>query len=158
MDLVFRQEEAIIKEDRFKDVTPQKRKEFGNSSKYRINLIFKKNSDWEEEFPVKFKFDTGAFLSFAPKKLMEDFSIPTEFSMEVTGIHPEKKCRVLVKIGKMLFKILDDNELESDEFEAWFAFHPFEKGMHLLGMKSIIEEIEFHQDPKRKILILKTVQ
>lgn len=157
MDLRFRQEEEIISEDSFKNITTQKRKDFGNSSKYLINLIFKKNSDWDEQFPIKFKFDTGAFLSCAPKHIMEEFEIQTEFQMEIRGIQPEKKCRITVEIGKMAFKIIDDNENESKEFEAWFAFYPFEKGLSLLGMKGIIEDISFYQDPKEKVLILKTL-
>ncbi len=119
-----------------------------------INLIFKKNSDWDERFPIKFKFDTGAFLSCAPKHLMEEFEIQTEFQMIIRGIQPEKKCHITVEIGKMAFKIIDDNE---NEFEAWFAFYPFEIGMYLLGMKGIIEDISFYQDPKEKVLIFKTL-
>ena len=55
----------------------------------------------------------------------------------------------------MKFVIIDDEDRESKELESWFAFHPFEAGPYLFGMKDLFENIIKVKEMNSKQLTLK---
>jgi len=136
------------------DATSEKKLEFGFTSEYEIQIILKQDSKWNKKFHLKCIFDTGADISFVPCRIKEKLKIPTEFKMPVKGISPSKDCKIIVDVGRLKFKIIDDTGSVSSAFDAWCGFYPFKKGPTLLGMKSVLDKIGFHQDPNDDKLIL----
>lgn len=151
MDLVFNR--RSISPYALRNLSNEIRERFGQSTKYIIHLKFKKADGWDI-FRYPFIFDTGAVLSYAPISILEDLNIEPEFELSVGGIHPDDRCKVLTKVTKVSFKIIDDNNQESQKLNAWFAFHPFVQRTCLLGMKDILENLNFrHKAEEDKLLI-----
>jgi len=151
MDLIFYR--RSISPNALQNLSSEIREKFGHSTKYVIHLKFKKRDGWDI-FRYPFIFDTGAVLSYAPLSILEDLKIKPEFELSVGGINPDEKCRVITKVAKVSFKIMDDINQESQKLTAWFAFHPFTQQVCLLGMKNVLDSFNFRQNSKENKLII----
>ena len=112
---------------------------FGFSSRFIARLLFK---DLKTLFEAVYKFviDTGAFVSYAPDLILEALEIEPGFEGYIRGAAPQEECKIKIRVAKVPFKLIDDNNIESKELIGWFAFHSFDKGPFLLGMKDILEK------------------
>ena len=151
MDLVFNRRR--ISPNALRNLSDEIRERFGQSTKYVVHLKFKKTDGWDI-FRYPFIFDTGAVLSYAPISILEDLRIEPEFKLRVGGIHPDDRCKVITKVAKVSFKIIDDIDQESQELNAWFAFHPFTQRTCLLGMKDVLEIFNFQHKVEEDRLII----
>ena len=135
-----------LSKDRFNDL-------FGHSSRFISHLLFK---DETTPFEVMYKFviDTGAFISYAPDFILDFLKIKPKFTGYIRGAAPQEECKIQVKIAKIPFKLIDDNNKESAELEGWFAFHSFDRGPYLLGMKDILEKVDILKKFDKDQLIL----
>lgn len=149
MDLIFNRKYFPANE-----LSDEVKERIGNFSRYIIHLKFKYDKIWDN-FRYPFIFDTGAFISFAPEVLMEEFNIKPEFEWRLGGLHPDEKCKVTTKVGRATFKIIDDRGFESREIEAWFAFHPLAEYISLLGMKNIINDLDIYQNTTTETLTIR---
>ena len=154
MDLVFKRKGYQPASEFWGDLSIQEfHNTFGVSSTFIINLKLINPSKNEENI-YSFTFDSGAFISYAPDFILEDFEIGYSFEGFVRSAMPKDECKIKVRMAKLSFKILDDNDQESNEITAWFAFHPFDRGPFLLGMKDVIEKIGFIKKLDEGVLIL----
>lgn len=126
---------------------------FGTSSRYIARIIFK---DLKTPFEAVYKLiiDTGAFISYAPDFILESLDIKPEFEGYIRGAAPQEECKIKVKVAKVPFRLIDDNKNESRELESWFAFHSFDRGPFLLGMKDILENYGILKGKNQDNLIL----
>jgi len=133
--------------DCFIGATNQHISKFGGSPVFWAGIVFKLNSEWDK-YAEDFQIDTGAFISYAPQSIKNRYNIHTEFKLEVNGISENKDCAVITEVGFVPFKfLLDDGESLSDEFHAWFAFHPY-KESKFFSIRSIIDKnLSINYDP-----------
>lgn len=151
MDLIFRRKDYFPRKSFLNDYPAA---DFGQFSKFEVKIKFKNNSQWDL-FSYDFLVDTGAYISVAPDFLMDRLNINLEFESSIFGIILREECKLDVKIGKADFKIIDENEKESQELSAWFAFHPLESGPFLFGMKNLLAEFGMFKEINDDSLVLK---
>ena len=148
MDLVFKKRVYRPSPEFWGDFSRNEfRDHFGFSSTYLVNLEIKGNV-------YGFTFDTGAFISYAPDFLLEHMGTEPSFEGYVRGATPKEECKIKVKVAKLSFRIQDDMGKESTQLSAWFAFHPFDRGPFLLGMKDVIEKMGLIMEWDEEKLIL----
>ncbi len=126
---------------------------FGHSSRFLARILFKEEASPFEAM-YKFVIDSGAFISYAPDLILDSLKIKPEFTGFIRGPAPQEECRIRVKVARVPFKLIDDNNIESTELKAWFAFHSFDKGPYLLGMKDILENVGISKKNNEEQLVL----
>jgi hypothetical protein len=126
-------------------------RDFGLFSKFEIPIKFQGQDGWQS-VSYGFILDTGAYISYAPQSLLDILGLEQSFGGLVHGILQENKIKV--KIARISFKIIDDQERESKPMNSWFAFYPFDSGPRLLGMKDLLEILGFSKKMNQDQLIL----
>jgi len=126
-------------------------RDFGLFSRFEIPIIFHGKDEWQN-VSHGFIFDTGAYISYAPRSRLDDIEVKHSFEGLVHGVIQENKIKV--KIAQVSFKIIDEQEHESKPINSWFAFYPFDSGSRLLGMKGALENVGFSKNPNQDQLIL----
>ena len=148
MDLIFKLKK-VYPHPEFKGTDFPR--DFGLFSKFEIPIQFQGKDGWQS-ISYSFVLDTGAYISYAPQSLLEILGLQHSFEGMVYGILQEHK--ISVKIAKVIFKIIDEQEHESKPITSWFAFYPFDSGPRLLGMKDLLEVLGFTKEISNDQIIL----
>ncbi|HMF32208.1 MAG TPA: hypothetical protein VKK79_12375 [Candidatus Lokiarchaeia archaeon] len=120
---------------------------------FEIDLVFKDTLDWKD-VTHRFQFDTGAPISYAPERILNDLmGIEPAFEYDFWGINRAERCKIRTKVAHLTFKILDEDGNESPELEGWFAFHHY-NSPSLFGLEAIFGKLGFQLQLDDDTLIL----
>lgn len=123
MELIFKRSDYSPSKEFWGELSKKQfAEEFGTSTRFIARLVFRE-ADTPFEAVYKFIIDTGAFISFAPDVILDCLKIKPEFTGFIRGATPQDKCRVQLKVAKIPFQIIDDENRESHEMNGWFGFH-----------------------------------
>lgn len=129
---------------------------FGGFSIWYAQIVVGLKNQWIKH-PTRSKIDTGASISLFPEAWATDLNLSDGIEYEFYGVYRKDDCLLPVTLRQIDLKIYDGYGTEGLLKNIWVAFTKVEEAPILLGVKDVLENMNFSFNKEKNEMILQSV-